>query len=127
MLPSSAANPEVDGAGLRSQSRLLAELRPTSRKRACNAVKRRSGASIQPSVFAANRREPALTLRAVTDDSPLRSTTNEGSTVMGLFSMFGGRRMADLEGQVAAIGKSQAIIEFDLDGTIRTANDNFLK
>jgi methyl-accepting chemotaxis protein len=46
---------------------------------------------------------------------------------MGLFSMFGGRHVADLEGQVSAIGKSQAVIEFDLDGTIRQANDNFLK
>ena len=32
---------------------------------------------------------------------------------------------ADYEGQIAAIGKSQAVIEFDLDGTIRWANDNF--
>lgn len=28
---------------------------------------------------------------------------------------------------LAAIGKSQAVIEFDMDGTILTANDNFLK
>jgi len=33
---------------------------------------------------------------------------------------------ADYRGQIAAIGKSQAVIEFELDGTIRTANDNFL-
>jgi len=33
---------------------------------------------------------------------------------------------ADLEGQLQAISKSQAVIEFDLDGTIRTANENFL-
>ncbi|MCW2245000.1 methyl-accepting chemotaxis protein [Azospirillum fermentarium] len=33
---------------------------------------------------------------------------------------------ADLLGQVAAINKSQAVIEFDLDGTILTANANFL-
>lgn len=33
---------------------------------------------------------------------------------------------ADLAGQIAAIGKSQAVIEFNLDGTIRTANNNFL-
>ena len=47
---------------------------------------------------------------------------------MGFFSMLsGGRHLADLEGQVAAIGKAQAVIEFDLDGTIRKANDNFLK
>lgn len=36
-------------------------------------------------------------------------------------------RNADYAGQLAAIGKSQAVIEFTLDGTIITANDNFLK
>jgi methyl-accepting chemotaxis protein len=35
--------------------------------------------------------------------------------------------MADAQGQIAAIGKSQAIIEFKMDGTVVTANDNFLK
>jgi len=34
--------------------------------------------------------------------------------------------LANLRGQVAAIGKSQAVIEFDLDGTVLDANDNFL-
>src|SRR5262245_41775319 len=34
--------------------------------------------------------------------------------------------LQDLRGQVAAIGKSTAVIEFTLDGTILTANDNFL-
>ena len=33
---------------------------------------------------------------------------------------------ADYQGQIAAIDKSQATIEFKLDGTIVTANDNFL-
>ena len=33
---------------------------------------------------------------------------------------------ADLEGQVVAIGKSQAVIEFNMDGTIVHANPNFL-
>ena len=32
----------------------------------------------------------------------------------------------DLAGQVAAISRSQAVIEFELDGTIITANENFL-
>jgi PAS domain S-box-containing protein len=36
------------------------------------------------------------------------------------------QRAADASGQIAAFSKSQAVIEFDLDGTIRTANDNFL-
>ncbi len=35
-------------------------------------------------------------------------------------------RAADFEGQVYAIGRSQAIIEFDLHGKILYANDNFL-
>ena len=34
---------------------------------------------------------------------------------------------ADLSGKVEAIARSQAVIEFELDGTIITANDNFLK
>jgi methyl-accepting chemotaxis protein len=33
---------------------------------------------------------------------------------------------ADFAGQIDAIGKSQAVIEFSMDGTIITANDNFL-
>jgi len=34
---------------------------------------------------------------------------------------------ADLLGQVKAINKAQAVIEFNLDGTVITANENFLK
>jgi methyl-accepting chemotaxis protein len=34
---------------------------------------------------------------------------------------------ADVAGQLAAISKSQAVIEFHMDGTIITANENFLK
>jgi methyl-accepting chemotaxis protein len=37
------------------------------------------------------------------------------------------RRDAQLEGRVAAIERSQAVIEFDLDGTILDANANFLE
>ena len=35
--------------------------------------------------------------------------------------------LANLKGQLAAIDKTQAVIEFDLDGNILTANQNFLK
>ena len=35
-------------------------------------------------------------------------------------------RNADYAGQIAAIGKSQAVIEFNMDGTIQNANHNFL-
>ncbi|MDR3418126.1 MAG: methyl-accepting chemotaxis protein [Nevskia sp.] len=34
---------------------------------------------------------------------------------------------ANYEGQIAAIGKAMAVIEFGLDGKVLTANDNFLK
>lgn len=34
---------------------------------------------------------------------------------------------AEFEGKITAISKAQAVIEFNLDGTILTANDNFLK
>ncbi len=36
------------------------------------------------------------------------------------------QRTLELEGQIDAIRKSQAVIEFKMDGTIITANDNFL-
>ena len=36
-------------------------------------------------------------------------------------------RNADYVGQIAAISKSQAVIEFKMDGTVLTANGNFLK
>jgi PAS domain S-box-containing protein len=35
-------------------------------------------------------------------------------------------RNADFQGQIAAIGRVQAVIEFKLDGTVVGANDNFL-
>ena len=34
-------------------------------------------------------------------------------------------KATDNDGQIDAIGKSQAVIEFNMDGTIRTANENF--
>ncbi|MFN0017952.1 MAG: methyl-accepting chemotaxis protein, partial [Pirellulaceae bacterium] len=37
------------------------------------------------------------------------------------------RRNADYQGQVAAIGRVQAVVEFGLDGVIANANENFLK
>src|SRR5262245_8322985 len=35
--------------------------------------------------------------------------------------------LVDLRGQIAAVRRTQAVIEFDLDGMILTANDLFLK
>jgi len=37
------------------------------------------------------------------------------------------RKISEYEGQMSAISKAQAVVEFTLDGTIVTANDNFLK
>jgi len=36
-------------------------------------------------------------------------------------------KAAEFKAQLAAIGKTQAVVEFEIDGTIITANDNFLK
>jgi methyl-accepting chemotaxis protein len=36
-------------------------------------------------------------------------------------------QIAELEGKVRAIEKAQAVIEFELDGTVITANENFLR
>lgn len=46
--------------------------------------------------------------------------------ILGL-NWLSSRRLADLEGQLAAVSKSQAVVEFSLDGVIRKANDNFLQ
>lgn len=60
-------------------------------------------------------------------------TDDEGvpSKVVGFFTDLTDIRRqdevnADYRGQITAISKSQAVIEFNLDGTIRSANDNFL-
>ena len=37
------------------------------------------------------------------------------------------RRSMEADGKIAAIDRAQAVIEFDMDGTIVTANDNFLE
>jgi PAS domain S-box-containing protein len=49
---------------------------------------------------------------------------------MYLFGRKSGNTLSELQdfrGHVAAIGRSQAVIEFTLDGKILTANENFLK
>src|SRR5882757_2886536 len=40
--------------------------------------------------------------------------------------MFGRKSSGDAQAQCAAINRSQAVIEFAVDGTILTANQNFL-
>ena len=37
------------------------------------------------------------------------------------------RAWVDKRGQVAAVGRALPVIEFDLDGNVLTANENFLK
>jgi methyl-accepting chemotaxis protein len=41
-------------------------------------------------------------------------------------TVVGSRRWADLEGRAAAADKSHAIAEYNMDGSVRTANENFL-
>ena len=60
--------------------------------------------------------------------NPVRSVTGRVCKVVKLATDITADvlRRADIAGQVAAIGKSQAVIEFALDGTVLTANPNFL-
>jgi methyl-accepting chemotaxis protein len=50
-----------------------------------------------------------------------------GSSAASSLEAVAAIELADLRGQVKAIGRSQAVIEFGLDGTILTANEHFLK
>ncbi len=50
----------------------------------------------------------------------------EMAATAGSMVEIGSDELANLRGQVEAISKAQAVIEFDLDGTILTANQNFL-
>ena len=52
---------------------------------------------------------------------------NESHKNGGVATMEAPSESMDLQGKVAAIDRSQAVIEFDMDGTILTANDNFLQ
>ena len=56
-------------------------------------------------------------------------TDEIGQVLRGLDDMQARIRglMAENQGQLQAIGKVQAVIEFDLDGTVLSANDNFLQ
>src|SRR5690348_12922881 len=47
--------------------------------------------------------------------------------VRTMFELFGLAKAADTRATIEALGRSQAIIEFDLDGTIRHANAKFLE
>jgi methyl-accepting chemotaxis protein len=57
-----------------------------------------------------------------------KKTKRSGSGIFGLFGKSSTERdcIDKLESKLDAIGKSMAVIEFELDGTIITANDNFL-
>ena len=57
--------------------------------------------------------------------SPTRSAAKRGAVVRKV--SVDAELLTELQGQIAAIGKSQAVIEFDTTGNILTANDNFLK
>jgi PAS domain-containing protein len=57
------------------------------------------------------------------------SRPSDGGLIVGI-RLFGGRPLSSSKSDHAkleAISKSQAMIEFDLDGTVLTANENFLK
>ncbi len=51
-----------------------------------------------------------------------------GKNNSGMFSIFGNEKQknAEMKAKLEAIDKSQGVIEFNLDGTVITANENFL-
>ncbi|MCV9385204.1 PAS domain S-box protein [Reichenbachiella ulvae] len=61
--------------------------------------------------------------------TPVRDNNGEVYKVIKIASDITEQKIknSDFEGQLAAIGKAQAVIEFNLDGTIVKANENFLK
>jgi methyl-accepting chemotaxis protein len=71
------------------------------------------------------------TMSSAPDQSRSSASNDRATPRRGFFSRMrrGSRadRIADYEGQLAAINKAQAVIEFTLDGTILYANENFLK
>jgi methyl-accepting chemotaxis protein len=68
-----------------------------------------------------------VTLQARISSIPATDGTAQGYIVA--WEDVSGRQRLELDyaGQIAAIQRSQAVIEFELDGTITSANDNFLK
>src|SRR5690348_7994379 len=56
--------------------------------------------------------------------SPRTGTKTNGAVAHT--TMIAERELMDLRGQIQAINKAQAVIEFDLDGMVLTANENFL-
>jgi methyl-accepting chemotaxis protein len=68
-----------------------------------------------------------VTLQARINSIPAANGTAQGYVVA--WEDVSDRLQLDLDyaGQIAAIQRSQAVIEFELDGTIISANDNFLK
>ena len=60
---------------------------------------------------------------------PIKDKNNKVVEVIKLAQDITQKRLQELyfRGQVKAINKSQAVIEFDMQGNILTANDNFLK
>jgi len=62
----------------------------------------------------------------------VRSTNETGQLLSALKSMQGVLReneaaALNATGQITAINKAQGVVELDMDGTIRSANDNFLR
>ena len=61
--------------------------------------------------------------------NPVKDEHGNVIKVVKFASDISAQKMVAVEaaGQIAAISKSQAVIEFDLDGSVLTANDNFLQ
>ena len=55
--------------------------------------------------------------------APITASSKAGSAAQAAGTE---QELMELRGQLVAINKAQAVIEFNLDGTVINANDNFL-
>lgn len=76
------------------------------------------------SLAAATRRDYSqpVTCKAGGDLGDMTTNLNQMLTTLGEYEV----GAADAAGKIEAVGKSQAVIEFNMDGTVITANANFL-
>jgi methyl-accepting chemotaxis protein len=69
---------------------------------------------------------PQKGMKAMSRNHGRSATAVLDEEVVGLEPTVNQQQFADYAGQVAAIRKAQAVIEFDMNGTILDANENFL-
>ena len=102
------------GARVRGISRVLGQSQPRTNSR-------RQNTSGSPRAAAKSGFRPPTIRSSIADGKPCK--------VIKFATDITAQKLRSMEdaGRIAAIGRAQAVIEFNLDGTIITANENFLQ